>query len=87
MVGPRPLLSASRAYTSASTVRAAARPSMPDRPTKAPRSSFTIAVRLMLMMLPLVAAVMVPFSPSGMDLLTYSPSSLTASKAPKLPVR
>ena len=87
MVGPRPLLSASSAYTSASTVRAAARPSMADRPTKAPRSSLTMAWRLRLMMLPLVLAVIVPFSPSGMDLLTYSPSSLTASRLPKLPVR
>src|SRR3990167_7450684 len=56
MVGPAPLLRASRAYTSASTVRAAARPNMFARPTNTPRSSSMMALRLRLMMLPLVVA-------------------------------
>ncbi len=86
MTGPKPLLRASRAYTSISMERAAALPSCADRSVNAPRSSLTIIFRLTLMRLPYVSAWMVSLVPSGMGLFLNSASSAILSSRPKVPL-
>ena len=66
---------------------AAARPKRVARSMKAPRSSFTSALRVIAMMLPYMSALMLAFSPSGMFFDLNSPDSLTLSSTPNEPLR